>query len=118
MNYPDTVQLATTTPDGYGDKTVTVLTDCKASFIRRKGVAHDNNADGTTSDAAVYLDPTNAAVTAKIDDLEGMYIRYRNSWYSVSEAHVAERKLLDNTIDNVYCLLDKEAGVAYATYIS
>lgn len=118
MTYPDTVQLATLSPDGYGDKNVSVLTDCKANFIRRKGVDHNNNADGITSDAAVYLDPTNPIVVARLDDLEGLYVRYRSKWYSVSEAHVAERKLLNNAIDNIYCLLDKQAGVAYASYIS
>lgn len=33
MKYIDTVQIATTTNDGYGDKTVTVLTDSKAVFV-------------------------------------------------------------------------------------
>lgn len=118
MKYPDTVQLATTTLDGYGDRTVTVLTECGANFIRRKGVARDSNADGIVSDATVYLDPKNAVVTAKIDELEGMYIKYRNEWYSVSQATVAERKLLDNTIDNIHCSLQKEAGAPYVTYVS
>lgn len=120
MKYPDTVQLATITTDGYGDRTITDLTECKAMFIRRKGVAHDNNADGIVSDATVYLDPKNTVVAAKVDsdELEGMYIKYRNSWYSVSTARVAERKLLNNAIDNVYCMLDKEPGVPYGSYVS
>lgn len=118
MTYPDIVQIATFTSDGYDDKTVTVLTDCKANFIRRKGLAHENNADGVISDAVVYLEPTNAVIAAKMEYLEGMLIKYRNNWYSIFEVHIAERKLLNNAIDNVYCSLQKEAGVAYVTYVS
>lgn len=121
MNYPDTIKLATTTPDGYGDKTVTVLDDVSASFIQRSGISHENHADGDTSDAAVYLYPTNATVLSHRKDLEGMYILVEpfadDQWYRISHANFAERKLLNNAIDNVYCKLDKVAGLAYV-YIS
>lgn len=120
MKYPDTVQLATTTNDGYGDKTATMLTECKAAFVRRMAVEHDISATGIVSDATVYLDPKNGAVAAKAlaEDLKGLYIVYRDNWYSISHVNVAERKLLNNAIDNIYCLLQKESGVAYATYVS
>lgn len=120
MRYPDTVQIATITADGYGDKTVTLLSNCKAAFIRRKGSLHELNADGIVSDATVYLDPQNATVKAKVhaDELEGLYISYLDNWYIVNAARVAERKLLNNKIDNVYCLLDRVQGVAYATNVS
>jgi hypothetical protein len=118
MKYPDTVKLATTTSDGYGDKTVTVLDEIPASFVKRAGVIHGDNADAETSDAAVYLLPTNATVLEKKDDLEGMYIIVSpfsaNNWYRISSANIAERKLLNNTIDNIYCRLQKVAGLAYA----
>jgi hypothetical protein len=125
MKYIDTVQLATTTNDGYGDQTVTVLTQAKAVFIQRTAVGHDNNADGIVSDAAVYLDPTNAVVTANVYRLEGMYIAANplggsqtQSWYRITHVTVGQRKLLNNAIDNVYCLLEKEAGAPYVTYVS
>lgn len=117
MNYPDTIRLATTTSDGYGDKTVTVLDDIPASFIQRSGVSHENHADGDISDAAVYLLPTNATVLLHRRDLEGMYILAEpftdSQWYKISHANFAERKLLNNAIDNVYCKLEKVAGLAY-----
>lgn len=118
MNYVDTVKLATTTVDGYGDKTATVLADIGAVFIRRSGIVHDGNLDAVQSDAAVYLDPTNDAVAAKLNSLEGLYIVANDEWYRISHVTIAQRKLLNNAIDNVYCLLQKEAGVAYATYVS
>lgn len=121
MNYPDTVKLATTASDGYGDKTVTVLDEVPASFVKRAGIVHGNNADGETSDAAVYLLPTNEKVLENKDNLEGMYIIVApfggDNWYRISSVNIAERKLLNNTIDNIYCKLQKVAGLAYA-YIS
>lgn len=117
MKYPDTVKLATTTVDGYGDRTVTVVDEIPACFIKRSSIRHDNNTEGEVSDAAVYLLPTNEVVLEKKDDLEGMYIivsPYSTSnWYRIATANIAERKLLNNTIDNVYCKLEKVAGIAY-----
>jgi hypothetical protein len=125
MTLTDTVQLATTTVDGYGDKTATVLTDVKSLFIQRTGVVHTDNADGITSDAAVYLDPQNEILLANMYRLEGMYIIAKpfgqstgESWYKISNVTVAQRKLLDNAIDNIYCRLEKVAGLAYVSYIS
>lgn len=121
MVYPDTIKLATTTSDVYGDKTVTVLDEVSACFIKRASVSHDNNADSKMSDATVYLMPTNAVVLAKKNELEGMYIicsPFSNSdWYMVTSVNIAERKLLDNAIENIYCRLKKVAGLPYV-YIS
>lgn len=125
MRYIDTVQLATSTDDGYGDKNVTVLTESKAVFIQRTAVSHDTNADGIVSDATVYLDPTNSVVVANIYRLEGMYIvaspfgdTQNRSWYKITNVTVAQRKLLNNAIDNIYCQLNKIAGAPYVSYVS
>lgn len=119
MKYPDTIRLATTTSDGYGDREVTVLDEIPASFIKRAGLVQDTNSEGETSDAAVYLLPTK--VLDKKDDLEGMFIIVEpfgdNNWYRISSANIAQRKLLNNAIDNIYCRLQKVAGLAYV-YIS
>lgn len=117
MRYPDTVKLATTTTDGYGDRTVTVLDEVPAAFIKRAGITQGENREAETSDAAVYLLPTHAKVLEKKDELEGMYIMVEpygdNNWYRISSANVAQRKLLNNAIDNIYCRLQKVAGLAY-----
>lgn len=119
MKYPDTIRLATTAPDGYGDKTVTAFDEIPASFARRKGYAHATNSEGETSDATVYLLPTNSAVLSKKNNLEGMLLQLApysdDNWYRISSVDIAERKLLDNVIDNVYCRLQKVAGVAYVS---
>jgi hypothetical protein len=121
MRYLDTVQLVATTPDGYGDRTATVLTDAGALFIQRASVIHNGNADGTgagiTYDASVYLDPQNPIVANNLDKLEGMYIVF-GGWYRVAHVIVARRKLLNNAIDNIHCLLEKEPGVTYDTHVS
>lgn len=115
MNYPDTIKLAHATPDGYGDKTVTSFTTIPATFIKRAGVTRDNHSEGETSDAAVYLRPAEAV--AYKDDLEGMFLLAEpftdKNWYKIAHANVAQRKLLNNAIDNIYCRLEKIAGPPY-----
>lgn len=115
MRYPDTVQLVTTTHDGYGDETIDTSTDVQATFIKRAGIEHGNNADGETSDAAVYLLPNNSKVLEVKDDLEGMYIVFDEHWYRITSVNIAQRKLLNNAIDNIYCRLEKVAGVPYVS---
>lgn len=45
-----------------------------------------------------------------------MYIMFgTNNWYRIKSANVAQRKLLNNKIDNVYCRLEKVAGLAYVS---
>lgn len=122
MRLVDTVKLATTTVDGYGDKAVSVLTEVNSLFIQRSAVEHSGNADGITSDATVYLDPVNTVVLANMYRLEGMYIiaqpfgqATEEAWYRITHVTVGQRKLLDNTIDNIYCSLEKVAGLAYVS---
>ena len=121
MRYPDTVKLATTTTDGYGDRTVTVLDEIPATFIKRAGIMQGENREAETSDAAVYLLPTHAKVLENKDDLEGMYIIVEpygeNNWYRISSVNIAQRKLLNNAIDNIYCRLQKVAGLAYVSNV-
>ena len=118
MIYPDTIKLATVvTSDGYGDRTVTAFEEIPASFIKRSGYTHRANSEGETSDAAVYLLPTHPVALAKQDELEGMYIQCEpfsdKNWYRITTANIAKRKLLNNSIDNIYCRLEKVAGLAY-----
>lgn len=122
MKLVDTVRLATTTSDGYGDKTVTVLTDVSSLFVQRTSVEHNDNIEGVASDAAVYLDPTNEVVLDNAYRLEGMYIisqpfgqAQSESWYRIVGVNVGQRKLLDNTVENIYCQLQKVAGMAYVS---
>lgn len=124
MILQDVVKLATTTNDGYGDKAVTVLTEVVSLFVQRTGADHGDNINGITSDAAVYLDPKNPVVLENSYRLEGMYIIAQpfgqgteESWYKIASVNVGQRKLLDNAVDNIYCRLQKVAGLAYV-YIS
>lgn len=121
MKYPDSIKLATTSSDGYGDKAVTELAEIPAAFIKRAGYSHESNMDTETSDAAVYLLPSHSKVLEVKDDLEGMYVIVEpfgdNNWYRITDVNIAQRKLLNNAIDNVYCRLEKVAGMAYV-YIS
>lgn len=122
MKYPDTVKLATVTADGYGDNTLQMLDEVQASFVKRSGITRTENIEGETSDAAVYLNHTDPTVLARKDDLEGVFLQLApytdNTWYRISSVNIAERKLLNNAIDNVYCRLQKIAGLPYGIRIS
>lgn len=125
MRLVDTVKLATTTNDGYGDRTVTVLTEVGAVFNQRTAVRHADNADAITSDATVYLDPKNQIVLDNAYRLEGMYIiaqpfgqETEESWYRIIAVNVGQRKLLNNVVENIYCHLEKTAGLPYGVHIS
>lgn len=119
MKYPDSVKLAITEPDGYGDRTVTELVDVPAIFIRRAGITRGEHTEGETSDAAVYLLPTHATVLENKEDLEGMFLQIEpfsdKSWYRIGPVNIAQRKLLNNAIDNIYCRLEKVAGMPYVS---
>lgn len=116
MKYPDKVKLVTVTSDGYGDRTVTSTYEVPALFVKRSGIARGMNTEGEISDASVYLKHNDEFVLEKKDELEGMYLQSEpfseHNWYRVTRAHIAERKLLNNAIDNIYCRLEKVAGLA------
>jgi len=122
MVLKDTVKLATTTEDGYGDRTATVLADVVCLFIQKTSYEQGSNSEGVVSDATVYLDPRNPTVLANAYRLEGMYViaqsfgsAEQDSWYRIQSASVGQRKLLDNQVDNIYCHLEKVAGLPYVS---
>jgi hypothetical protein len=122
MVLTDTVKLATTTVDGYGDKTITVLTSVKALFIQRTSATHNQHIDTVESDATIYLDARNPVVLANAYRLEGMYIIAQpfgqtdgEAWYKIVNMTVGQRKLLNNVVENIHCQLDKIAGLAYVS---
>lgn len=116
----DTVELVTTSPDMYGDRSIQHIADVRCLFIQRSAMTHDANADSVTSDAVVYLDPTNEVVLENTYRLEGMHIianplgqPQSKSWYRIIGVNVGQRKLLDNKVENIHCDLQKVAGIAY-----
>lgn len=116
MTLKDTVQLAETTRDGYGTKTVQILTDVASLFLQSSGKAHAANVDIANSDAHVYLDINNPVLLERGYKIEGMYIKANpfgaedsESWYQVTRVVVGQRKLLENNVDNVHAYLQKVA---------
>lgn len=110
MRYPDKVKLVAFTADGYGDKTISTSADIPALFVRRSMIVQGLNMEGEASDAAVYLDHKNSFVLDRKKDLEGMYVEYDEEYYRIARVNIAERKLLNNRIDNIYCRLEKSVG--------
>lgn len=113
----DTCQLATTVSDGYGDKTVELLTEIDCLFLQSTTSSHSSNTDVIEADAHVYLDPENDAILEKAYRLEGLYLIINpfggdnnKSWYRITRVVVGQRKLLDNDVDNVHCFLRKVAA--------
>lgn len=122
MTYTDTVKLATTTADGYGDQHVEVLAEVAALFIQRTGSDEGNNQFYATADAVVYLNPKDGTVINNSYRLEGMYViaqpfgqTQEESWYKITAVNVGQRKLLTNEVDNVHCALQRVAGLPYVS---
>lgn len=116
MTLKDTVQLAETSSNGYGDATVNVLTDVASLFLQSSGKAHSTNVDIANSDAHVYLDINNPVLLERGYKIEGMYIKANpfgaeedESWYRITRVVVGQRKLLANNVDNVHAYLEKVA---------
>lgn len=123
--YKDTVQLAETVSDGYGDKRVVVLDTIPALFLQSTGSGHTSNADYVDADAHVYLDKDNAELLSRGYRIEGMYIianPFGNaedmSWYRIERVVVGQRKLLANNVDNVHAFLRKVAKLVDVGVVS
>jgi len=122
MTLKDTIEIVESIADGYGDQSVKTLTSVKCLFIQRTSMSHDAHADGVLTNAVVYLDPTNQIVLKNAYRLEGMYVianifaqPQNKSWYRIIAVDVGQRKLLDNTVDNIHCRLQKVEGIAYVS---
>lgn len=119
INLKDTCQLVTLSSDGYGDKTVTVVTTIDCLFLQSTGRTHSANVEIATSDAHIYLDIENPVIKNKGYRIEGMYLMVNpfgasdnESWYKITRVVVGQRKLLNNAVDNVHAYLQKVAKPA------
>lgn len=124
LDYVDTIQLVTTqlSSDGYASEQVLEVTDVPALFIANTGWAHAGNQSVVTSDAQMYIDPTNETVLEKFDRLEGMLVIAHpfgedeaEAWYRITQVIIGQDKLLDNQIDNISCLLKKSTEIPYVS---
>ena len=116
LKLKDTVKLAETSSDMYGDKVATVLTDVKALFIQSTGAQRGTNTEIISSDAHVYLDKNNSEIKGRGYRIEGMYIianpfgiQDDESWFRIERVEVGQRKLLANDVNNVHAFLKKVA---------
>lgn len=111
IEYPDPAQIYTVTPDEYGVKTASLLTDIDTNFTTSVRNSQQANVELITADALAYLDVDNAAIRTVGYKLEGFHFaieRYGlTQWYIISKVSVNERKLLDNAIDNIQVELEK-----------
>lgn len=121
LNLKDTVKLAETQSDMYGDNKVTIVTDVKALFVQGTGYVHDRGADSFTADAHVYLDKNNLEIKGRGYRVEGMYLIANpfgleddESWYRIERVEVGQRKLLANDVNNVHAFLKKVAKMEVA----
>ena len=121
LKLKDTVKLADTSSDMYGDKVAVVLTDVKALFLQSTGAIRGTNTEIISSDAHVYLDKNNPEIRGRGYRVEGMYIIANpfgidndESWYRIERVEVGQRKLLANDVNNVHAFLKKVAKMEVA----
>lgn len=121
LEYQDTVTFVITTLDtsnGYADQTVTGQQDVPAIVELNTGYIHQGGQDIVTSDARIYVDPTNAFISDNYYRLEEMNVVIdlfdtpeARGWYRVETATVNRDHLLGNDIDNVELRLKKTADL-------
>jgi hypothetical protein len=92
-------------------KTVVESSEVPCIFIQNTGMVHTGNQDMLTSDATVFLDPSNTFVSGNSNRLEGMYFKItifgHTAWYKVETVNVYRDHLLTNEIDNIRVDLNK-----------
>lgn len=119
IDYKDTIKLVTTTDtNAYGKPVVDEVVSTKALVAMNTGTAHVANTQAVTSDAVVYIDPTDEFVSDNYYRLEEMYVVIElfstpqaKAWYKVVGVSVARDALLCNDIDTVSLTLVKAAGL-------
>jgi hypothetical protein len=112
----DTLTLADTVSDGYGDKSVIVATQVKCLFLQSTGNSHSSNTEVASSDAHVYIDIEDPTLIEKGYRIEGMLVNINpfgadedECWYKITRVVIGQRKLIDNQVDNVHAFLQKVA---------
>lgn len=125
IDLKDTIRLAQTVSDGYGDTSVEILTEIDCLFLQSTSNSHSNNTEVVQADSHVYLDPFNSILVENGYRIEGMYIIANplgssddESWYKITRVVVGQRKLLDNDIDNIHCFLQKVAKLEVSNVVS
>jgi hypothetical protein len=118
LEYKDTVRLVKPVVDGHGSEKIGEIAQVPALFMQNTGWSHGANQSAVTSDASVYVDPTDEFVTENFNRLDGMLVIANmfgvtdaDAWYRVSQVVVGQDKLLGNNIDNVQLFLKKSTGI-------
>lgn len=102
---PDTAHIVALTKNGYGDVSSFSEEEIACAFFQ--GFSHEQaeNQELTQSDAYAYLDVDNEFIQGKGYQLQGMYFKTApfgvDQWYIITNVEVAQRKLLDNAVNNV-----------------
>lgn len=119
INYIDTVTLVTTTVNEYATEVVDEQIDVPAVVQLNTGYVHSANQDAVTSDAVVYIDPSDAFVSANHNRLEEMLLitclydtALTEDWYKITNVDVIRGHQLRSRIDNIRLDLKKTTQIA------
>lgn len=122
LTYNDSIRLVEPIIDNYGGERIGQIETVACIFISRSGTSHGTNQDAITTDASLYIDPTNNFVINNFNRLEEFMVianRFNSvdsdSWYKVVNVSVGMDKLLENKIDNIKLSLKKTVGLSYVS---
>lgn len=115
INLQDKIKIINAGVDGYGDAIVLEEAEINGAFFEGTAISSSNNTDMIeTYDAHCYVDETADFVMDNGYRLEGMYIvvslygfEKDESWYKIRDVKLGVTKLLDNTVNNCHCFLQK-----------
>lgn len=122
IDYKDIVQIIKPIADGYGSEKIGEVESIPALYIQNTGWNRGPNRMDVTSDAEMYVDPTNSFVMENWNRLDGMLVIANpfsspasDAWYRIVNVSIGQDKLLSNTIDNIRVQLKKTTEIPYVS---
>ena len=113
----DTVTLYTFTADTYGTKTAVIVGTVKALLRTGQAISHTTTRVEETSDAQLWLDPSETAVSTRGGQVQGLIVKAQKAnylagtsnedWYEIRGQRVASDSLLGNRTAFIRCALQK-----------
>lgn len=119
LKYPDTATFILADSGEYsGNKTIGDQAEVPVIFVQGTNYNRNNHQDIVDADAVCWPDFTNAFIIEHANRLEGMYVLMDlyggdpgNAWFKIASVVTHRDHLLNNTIDNIECRLQKTTPI-------
>lgn len=114
IQFKDPATLVLTRPDQYGTEVVDEQAEVFAAIDLNTGYSHSSNQDVVTSDAIIFLNPTDEFIRENYYRLEEVLVVIdlfgtpeSRAWYKITQVNVARDTQLCNEVDHIEAQLKK-----------